>query len=147
MKDSQAIIVKAFLAALTQQQEPLPDEVQAALNKLGKTLDVDELDHLAHKHPPLLTSYEEAYDWLNHDSSQRSKGRDFVPDATSEKENTTNSEIDNASSDIKSLNSLPEILSKIEQRLDGDQLAEIAPQIFSASNSVESAIGTIFPLI
>ncbi|WP_449417792.1 hypothetical protein [Phormidium nigroviride] len=147
MTDTEADILKAFIAALTQQKEPLPTDVQKELNSLGKTLNTDELDTIAKKYPPLLNSYEKAHKLLVEKSSTRNKGKDFVPDSRSEKDNTNNTEIDNLSSDIQDLKSLQKILAKIEEEIERENnLATLLSKIFNASNAVQSA-QDIFPLI
>lgn len=146
MKDSEADILKAFLAALIQQEEPLPASVQNELNSLGKTINTDKLESIAKDHPSLLTSYEKAHNLLTEQSSQRNKGKDFLPNSSSEKGNTNNTEIDNASSDIQDLKTLPKILAKIEERLERENLATLSSEIFNAPNPVQSA-QEMFPLI
>ncbi len=147
MKDTEADILKAFIAALTQQKEPLPTDVQKELNSLSETLNTDELDIIAKKYPPLLDSYEKAHSLLVEKSNTLRKGKDFVPDSSSEKDRTSNTEIDNASSDIHDLKSLPEILAKIEERLNNNEnLATLSSEIFNAPDAVQSA-QDIFPLI
>lgn len=147
MKDTEADILKAFIAALTQQKEPLPAAVQNELNSLSETLNTDQIDSIAMKHQPLKTSYEAAYNLLVEPSKTRNKGKDFVPDSSSEKDRTSNIEIDNASSDIHDLKSLPEILAKIEERLNNNEnLATLSSEIFNAPDAVQSA-QEIFPLI
>lgn len=147
MKDAEADILKAFIAALTQQKEPLPAAVQNELNSLGKTFNTDKIESIAEKHAPLLSSYEAAHKWLVEHSSTRNKGKDFLPSSSSEKDNTSNTEIDNASSDIQDLKSLPEILAKIEERLDHKNLVTLGSEIFNTSDPVQSAKDAMFALI
>jgi hypothetical protein len=137
MKDTEADIVKAFLAALTQQEKPLPAAVQNELNSLTETFNTDQIDSIAMKHQPLKTFYEAAYKLLVEQSKTRNKGKDFVPDSSSEKDRTSNIEIDNASSDIQDFKSLPII---------NENLATLSSAIFTAPDAVQLA-QEIFPLI
>ena len=114
MNDTQDEIFKAFIVALLLQTEPLPVTVQSECNKIDETLTIIDIERLAELHPPLLVAYEKAYGWLVTHSSQRSKGP--LPNAESEINNTTNTEIDNISSDISDLPDLREIINKIEEK-------------------------------
>jgi hypothetical protein len=114
MNDTQDEIFKAFIVALLLQTEPLPVTVQSECNKIDETLTIIDIERLAELHPPLLVAYEKAYGWLVTHSSQRSKGP--LPNAESEINNTTNTEIDNTSSDISDLPDLREIIKKIEEK-------------------------------
>jgi len=116
MNDTQDEIFKAFIVALLQQTEPLPAAVQSECNKIGETFTIIDIDRLAKSHPPLLAAYNEADGWLVNHSSQRSKGP--RPNAESEINNTTNTEIDNTSSDIRDLTDLPELLDKMDSKIE-----------------------------
>jgi hypothetical protein len=141
MNDTQDEIFKAFIVALVQQTEPLPVTVQSECNKIDETLTIIDIERLAELHPPLLVAYEKAYGWLVTHSSQRSKGP--LPNAESEINNTTNTEIDNTSSDISDLKNLPEIIKKIEEKVQPGGLRGFLRKILQARDSVKASRDTI----
>ena len=141
MSDTQDEIFKAFIVALLQQTEPLPAAVQSECNKIGETFTIIDIDRLAKSHPPLLAAYNEADGWLVNHSSQRSKGP--LPNAESEINNTTNTEIDNTSSDISDLKNLPEIIKKIEEKVQPGGLRGFLRKILQARDSVKASRDTI----
>jgi hypothetical protein len=64
MKPNDIITLTAFLSALSQLDEPLPANIQAKLNEIGKALAADptnlgNLDVLAESYEPLDTVYHE----------------------------------------------------------------------------------------
>jgi hypothetical protein len=141
MKDTQNEIFKAFIVALLQQTEPLPVTVQSECNKIDETLTIIDIERLAELHPPLLVAYEKAYGWLVTHSSQRSKGP--LPNAESEINNTTNTEIDNTSSDISDLPDLREIINKIEEKTQPRGFKAFLIKILQAGDSVQANRDTI----
>ena len=125
MKDSDVIIVKAFLAALTQLSNPLPDNLQQELQTISKTQKFTQLVLLARKHEPLKLAYQQANTQLTQLGNQQRKGLEFLPDSNLEKQNFDNSELDNASSDVSGLNSLPEIVAKIDKKWSPQEVSQI----------------------
>ena len=143
MKDTQNEIFKAFIVALVQQTEPLPAAVQSECNKIGKTLTTIDIDRLTKLHPPLLVAYEEADIWLANHSNERNKGLDVLPDAEFENNNTTNIETDNSASDISDLTNLPEIIKKIEEKIEPRGFGGFLRKILQARDSVQASRDTI----
>ena len=143
MKDTQNDIFKAFIVALLQQTEPLPVTVQSECNKIDETLTIIDIERLAELHPPLLVAYEKAYGWLVTHSGQRNKGLDVLPDAEFENNNTTNIETDNSASDISDLTNLPEILKKIEEKIEPRGFGGFLSKILQAKDSVQASRDTI----
>jgi hypothetical protein len=141
MNDTEDEIFKAFIVALLQQTEPLPAAVQSECNKIGETFTVIDIDRLANSHPPLLAAYNEADGWLVNHSSQRSKGP--LPNAESEINNTTNTEIDNTSSGISDLPDLPELLDKIDSKIGPRGWKKLLGNILKAKDSVQASRDTI----
>jgi hypothetical protein len=134
MNDTQDEIFKAFIVALLLQTEPLPVTVQSECNKIDETLTIIDIERLAELHPPLLVAYEKAYGWLVTHSSQRSKG--LLPNAESEINDTTNTEIDNTSSDISDLPDLREIIKKIEEKSQPPGFKAFLIKLLHAGDSV-----------
>ena len=147
MNDTQDEIFKAFIVALLQQTKPLPAAVQSECNKIGETFTIIDIDRLAKSHPPLLAAYNEADGWLVNHSSQRSKGLDFVPNAEFENNNTITTETDNTSSDISDLTTSPEILKKIEAKVQPGGFGELLKKILQAKDSVKASRDTILSSI
>lgn len=147
MTDTDAEIAKAFIAALMLQTEPLSVEVQSALNKIGQTFEIEKLHNIAEDNASLRSFYQEATDWQTTHSNQRNKGKLARPNAASEQENTMNTELDNTSSSISNLQSLPEIIEQIEQKVSSNQLSELIATIFSASDSIQAAQSFVLPLL
>lgn len=141
MKDTQDEIFKAFIVALVQQTEPLPVTVQSECNKIDETLTIIDIERLAELHPPLLVAYEKAYGWLVTHSSQRSKGP--LPNAEFEINNTTNTEIENSARDISDLTNLPEIIKKIEEKIERRGFGEFLRKLLQAGDSVQASRDTI----
>ena len=141
MNDTQDEIFKAFIVALLLQTEPLPVTVQSECNKIDETLTIIDIERLAELHPPLLVAYEKAYGWLVTHSSQRSKGP--LPNAESELNNTTNTEIDNTSSDISDLPDLREIIKKIEEKSQPRGFKAFLIKLLHAGDSVQVNRDTI----
>jgi hypothetical protein len=147
MNDTEDEIFKAFIVALVQQTEPLPAAVQSECNKIGETFTIIDIDRLAKSHPPLLAAYNEADGWLVNHSSQRSKG--FPPNAESEINNTTSTEIPNTArdnSDLTKLN-LPELLDKMDSKIEPRGLKKLLGKILKAKDSVQASRDTILSSI
>ena len=147
MTDTDAEIAKAFIAALMLQTEPLSVEVQSALNTIGQTFEIEQLHNIAEDNASLRSFYQKATDWQTTHSSQRNKGKMVRPNSASEKQNTMNTELDNTSSSISNLQSLPDIIEQIEQKVSSNQLTELISKIFSASDSIQAAQSFVLPLL
>ena len=147
MNDTQDEIFQAFIVALYQQTEPLPADVQSEFNKTDETCTINDILRLTKLHPPLLEAYQKNRVWLKHHSSQRSKGLDFVPNAEFENNNTTTTETDNTSSDISDLTNLPEIIKKIEAKVQPRGFGQLLTKILQAKDSVKASRDTILSLI
>jgi len=143
MNDTQDEIFKAFIVALLQQTEPLPAAVQSECNKIGENFTIIDIERLAKSHPPLLAAYNEADGWLVNHSSQRNKGLDVLPNAELENNNTTTTETDNTSSDISDLTNLPEIIKKIEAKVQPRGFREFLRKLLQAGDSVQASRDTI----
>ena len=147
MEDNKDEIVKAFIVAIIRQTEPLPAAVQSEFNKIGAAFTTIDILKLAKLHPPLQKSYQETRTWQTTHSSIRNKGKGVRPNSASEKQNTMNTELDNTSSSISNLQSLPEIIEQIEQKVSSNQLTELISKIFSASDSIQAAQSFVLPLL
>lgn len=141
MNDTQDEIFQAFIVALFQQTEPLPADVQSEFNKTDETCTINDILRLTKLHPPLLAAYQKNRVWLKNHSSQRSKGP--LPNAESEINNTTNTEIDNTSSDISDLPDLREIIKKIEEKSQPRGFKAFLIKILHAGDSVQANQDTI----
>lgn len=132
MKDSEQLILHAFLSALTQQDDPLPTSVQDELRAIAQEIDrrVVELDKLA-KESSLAVSYQEAYSVLCQDASLRSKG--VLP--TGNDEGETAQERDNVmQGDVQpKLDEVYKLLQVIQQNLNQSR------RILSAEDPVQQA--------
>ena len=140
-------IFQAFTVALLQQTEPLPPKVQSECNKIDETFTIIDIERLAELHPPLLAAYEKAHGWLVTHSGQRSKG--FPPNAESEINNTTSTETPNTArdnSDLTKLN-LPELLDKMESKIEPRGLKKLLGKILKAKDSVQASRDTILSSI
>ncbi len=141
MNDTQDEIFQAFIVGLYQQTEPLPADVQSEFNKTDETCTINDILRLTKLHPPLLAAYQKNRVWLKNHSSQRSKG--FPPNAESEINNTTNTEIDNTSSDISDLPDLPELLDKMDSKIEPRGWKKLLGKILKAKDSVQASRDTI----
>jgi hypothetical protein len=141
MNDTQDEIFQAFIVALYQQTEPLPADVQSEFNKTDETCTINDILRLTKLHPPLLAAYQKNRVWLKNHSSQRSKGP--RQNAESEINNTTNTEIDNTSSDIRDLPNLPELLDKIDSKIEPRGWKKLLGKILKAKDSVQASRDTI----
>ncbi|MEG3863782.1 hypothetical protein [Microcoleus sp. herbarium12] len=147
MNDTQDEIFQAFIVALVQQTEPLPATVQSECNKIGENLTIIDILRLTKLHPPLLTAYQNNRVWLANHSNERSKGLGILPNAESEINNTTNIETDNSASDIRDLTNLPEIIKKIEEKIEPRGFGGFLGKILQAGDSVQASRDTILSLM
>ncbi len=77
MEATDTITLTAFLAALTQLDSPLPNEVQTQLKKLSTdniTLNIGKLNAIAESYPELDEHYQNAREILQQAVGERSKG-------------------------------------------------------------------------
>ena len=75
MNDFEILTLEAFLAALANQVDPLPEAIQQRLQAIGENLahHVGELDQLAEAHPPLDVAYQFERLALQRQGGQRQK--------------------------------------------------------------------------
>lgn len=150
MKDSDALIFQAFLAALTQLDSALPDAVQSQLHEIADSLDSDRLEEIAEEYPPLKSIYEDAHGWLFKHGNQQRKGLDTIPDASWQKENTDSISLDNTSKKSGDSTPLTDMLPNIQKALNDvndEELVQMAKQVCQSSDSVESAKVALFGYI
>ncbi|MBW4624435.1 MAG: hypothetical protein KME49_02680 [Brasilonema octagenarum HA4186-MV1] len=84
MKPNDKKILIAFLAALTHLNEPLPADIQAKLNEIGKALAVDptnlgNLDVIAESYQPLDEAYQKELKILDSKVGERNKHKSRRP--------------------------------------------------------------------
>ncbi|WP_242037799.1 hypothetical protein [Tolypothrix sp. FACHB-123] len=130
MQPLEAFELKAFILALSQLDAPLPNTVQAKVNKITVTGDISKLYAIATSYPPLAIAYDQAGEQLSAIAQFRSKGVSSTPEYNPEPLNT---EIDNAARDIQAE------LVILEEKINHNQLADASIQIFNHSNSVQKA--------
>ena len=105
MKPNDIITLTAFLTALNQLDEPLPANIQAKLNEIGKALAADptnlgNLDVLAESYEPLDTVYHEELATFDSDKvGERNKALPPLPIPSEPTEELTNTAIDTFTSD------------------------------------------------
>ena len=75
MNDLELLTLEAFLAALANQVDPLPEAIQQRLQVIAENLEqhVDELDGLAETYQPLETAYQSQRLMLQRQGGQRQK--------------------------------------------------------------------------
>lgn len=119
----------AFLTALTQLDKPLPANIQAQVNEIGKTLAIDptqlvNLDIIAEEYEPLDIIYQKERTDLNDAAAQRTKGYPPEPLPTQPNAEITNLARDTFSeSDTVKAIQTPEktsILKRIRQLIIGN---------------------------
>jgi len=125
MNHSQALTLRAFLAALAEAGSLTPDQ-QTQLQAIGLDLEhrVGEL------HPfvtdsgnvALQTAYQTARRWLSAQAAERKAGLDFVLDNTPDLRPT---EIDNTSRDVSPLESRLKALEATDLATLGDKAATV----------------------
>jgi hypothetical protein len=145
MKDYEAVTLKAFLAALANQSDPLAAEIQTQLNQIGANYEqhITDLDLIASQNPDLSEPYKTARKLLD-SPQERNKGLDITPNASGEKQNPESGAIDNTSQ-LHSSTPLNELLQKLEKTDDKD-LSKITKSVLESANSVEAAPWFIFNL-
>ena len=136
MKDTETNILKAFLAALLQQPEPLPPEIQTQLNQLAPNLEgaIGKLEALAEQYKPLSDSFEAILNYWETRATQRSKGD--LPDPVYEQSDPLTIELENTAYRIR----------KSDDAIDNIQaLQDRASQTFSSPDSWQAAKDIIIP--
>lgn len=134
MTDTQALILRAFLAALSQAQKLPPaviDQLQTMTRDLALDLDraIDQLDQLATQSSSLQPAYQLACDALANEAAERGMGLDFI---TAEPDpNEISTETDNTIPSANAAPAMTEVLAKLKA-WDKAQLATVAPQVFNA---------------
>jgi hypothetical protein len=157
MKDTDTIILKAFLAALLQQTEPLPPEIQTQLNDLAPNLEEEELAHnleeaigelevLAEQYKPLHVSLQATLKDLEAPAVQRSLG--FSSNPQYEQSDPLTTELENIAYPIpKSVaDPIRQSVAAIESQSElkpGFGLLERMREILTASDSCKAAKDTI----
>jgi hypothetical protein len=140
MKDADALILKAFLAALCQQSSPLSEEVTIQLQDIAQSLEVrvSDLHDLANSTPVLTESYKQSRRWLTSTAAERGMGLKFLPaDATDDDDE---GETDNITRDTRSaIEKTKQVFAAIEAKF------EQAPQVLSNPNPVQAAKQTFNP--
>ena len=99
MKPNDIITLTAFLTALNQLDEPLPANIQAKLNEIGKALAADptnlgNLDGVAESYQPLDTVYQEELATLDSEVGERNKALRPLPIPSEATKELTNTAID-----------------------------------------------------
>jgi hypothetical protein len=140
MKDAEALILKAFLAALCQQPSPLSEEITIQLRDIAQSLEarILDLDDLAKSTPVLAESYKQSRRWLTSTAAERGMGLKFLPaDAV---DDNNNQETDNITPDTRSaIEKTQEVFAAIDAKLSQ------ASQVLSAPNPVQAAKQTFNP--
>ena len=147
MKDTETNILKAFLAALLQQPEPLPPAIQTQLNQLAPNLEgaIGKLEALAEQYKPLGDSFEASLNFWETRATQRSKSARFLPNDAAE-QRLPSSEINNAyQNDRPLLDKYNEVLDQLE-KASADAVAKQLKAIAQADDSVQAARDMIVPL-
>jgi hypothetical protein len=140
MRDADALILKAFLAALCQQRSPLSQEVTIQLRDIAQSLKsrILDLHDLAINTPVLTEPYRDARRWLTSTAAERGMGLKFLPaDATDDDDE---GETDNIIRDTRSaIEKTKQVFAAIEAKF------EQAPQVLSNPNPVQAAKQTFNP--
>ena len=134
MKDAEAQILKAFLYALWQQTEALPEPVLQQVQAIAASLEtrVVELNDLAVASPALEFPYRTAYRWLTANAAERGMGLDFLP--AKPDESVAIGENPNIVRDVRShLEEMQDVLTLIDQKWDQ------APRILTSLNPSNTA--------
>ncbi len=104
MKPNDIISLIAFLAALNQLDESLPDSIQIQLHTIGKALKVDStnignLDMIAESYLPLDKIYQKELAVLEKEIGERNKGLPPLPLPNTPTKELTNAAIDTFTAD------------------------------------------------
>ncbi|MEM9541231.1 MAG: hypothetical protein AAGA60_17235 [Cyanobacteria bacterium P01_E01_bin.42] len=135
ISDTQALIVKAFLVALSQQDtipQGLPNNLRAIARDLSKN--IEAIDAIAAGMPALATDYNWAYKFLVERAEKRGMGLDFPPDGSPDA--TLPTDIENSVPDPNQRPKIADILQKLEQ-MDNAALTDKTRDIFMAADPLE----------
>ncbi len=130
MKPNDIITLTAFLSALNQLDEPLPANIQAKLNEIGKALAADptnlgNLDAIAESYEPLDTVYQEELAALESEVGERNKAESPLPLPIVPSRELANTAIETFSSDdsvsTAKQAAKPSILKRIWQSITGSK--------------------------
>ncbi|MEH2110337.1 hypothetical protein [Nostoc sp.] len=127
MKPNNIITLTAFLTALTQLDEPLPDNIQTQLNDISKALIADpdnigKIDAIAESYPPLNKVYQTELARIEK-TGERTKGLPPLPLPTEPTAELTNAAF-NAFSNNNSVSAAkiavkPNLLQKVRDFIHG----------------------------
>ncbi|NEO99285.1 MAG: hypothetical protein F6K58_11495 [Symploca sp. SIO2E9] len=124
MQPSDIITLRAFLAALSQLDEPLPPDIQTRLNEIAQALTMDpsnlvNLDVIAQSYQPLDTVYQQELTALKTEARERNKGSKPPPLSNKPTKELTNAAIDtfNASDSVAAAKAKQNILTRIWQNI------------------------------
>ncbi|NEO99601.1 MAG: hypothetical protein F6K58_13165 [Symploca sp. SIO2E9] len=134
MKDSQALILKAFLAALYQQRSPLSDNIKEQLSKIAQSLESHILDlhDLAINTSTLATPYKNARLWFTSSASERGMGKKFLP--ADDTDDDDSQETPNITTDVSNeIEETARVMAAIDAKY------EQASKVLSASDPVQAA--------
>lgn len=86
MKETDEITLKAFLIALEQLDEPLPETVQTELKEIAENIDLnlEKLDAIASNNPKLEELYQKERDLIQNEYATRSKSSTIAIERTPE---------------------------------------------------------------
>lgn len=135
MKDAETIILKAFLFALSQQQNSLDEDTVSELQAIASSWEnrVMDLHELALNHLNLKTPYEYARLCLTSSAAERGMGIDVLPAKDNGEENSR--EIENITRDAqKDSQKMEQILAMIDSQYNEVQ----ASQVFTAANPIQA---------
>ena len=138
MKDTDKLIIQAFLFALVQQKFPLPEPVRLELATIAANLAVKPmaLHHFAVQSARLKTPYHYGYNWLVGREGIRTMGKSQYFPGDEEEEGDRGDEIENVNRDYYTTPvSKEEILERISANYNFPQ----AQQIFTAPDPVQAA--------
>jgi cob(I)alamin adenosyltransferase len=130
MKPNDIITLTAFLTALNQLDDPLPANIQAKLNEIGKALAADptnlgNLDAIAESYEPLDTVYQEELAALESEVGERNKNEPPLPLPNLPSKELANAAINTFSSDdsvsTAKQAAKPSILKQIWQSITGSK--------------------------
>ncbi|NEO30712.1 MAG: hypothetical protein F6K36_09820 [Symploca sp. SIO3C6] len=134
MKDTEALILKAFLAALYQQRSPLSDNIKEQLSKIAQSLESQILDlhYLAINTTTLATPYKNARLLFTSTAAERGMGKKFLP--ADDTDDYDSQETPNITRDVgNDIEEMERFMAAIDDKY------EQASEIISASDPVQAA--------
>lgn len=145
MKDAEIIIIKAFLFALSQQQNSLDEDIVLELQAVASSLEnrVMDLHTLALNNQNLRSPYENARLCLISTAAERGIGIDVLPAEDNGEEKSR--EIENISRDTqKDTAKMEKVLAAIDSQYHQVE----ASQVFAATNPIQAIrnrLNRLFP--